>query len=408
MNILLCNHYAGSHRHGMEYRPYYLAREWVRLGHHVTIVAASRSHVRQQNPDCRAGLTEEWIDGVRYVWLPTPAYEGNGARRVVNIFSFVGQLLRFRSRVTGDWRPDAVIASSTYPLDIVPTSRIARRYDAKLLFEVHDLWPLTPIELGHMSRWHPFIMALQWAEDFAYRRADCVVSMLPKAASYMQDRGLRSNKFVHIPNGVDVQEWKALNQPLSEEHRDAIRRHQERGRFLIGYAGAHGVANALEVLVDAATHLRDSPAAFLLVGQGPEKTHLQQRARAAGLPNIEFLPPIPKQAVPAFLRAMDALYIGLVRQPLFRFGVSPNKLFDYMMAGRPVIHAIDTPGDLVAESGCGLSCAAEDPLAVAATVRELIERPTAELAAMGERGRQFVLRHHAYEGLARHFLEVMT
>ena len=408
MNILLCNHYAGSHRHGMEYRPYYLAREWVQLGHHVTIVAASRSHVRQQNPDCRAGLTEEWIDGVRYVWLPTPAYEGNGVRRVVNIFSFVGQLLRFRSRVTGDWRPDAVIASSTYPLDIVPTWRIARRYDARLLFEVHDLWPLTPIELGRMSRWHPFIMALQRAEDFAYRRADCVVSMLPKADSYMRERGMQPGKFVHIPNGVEVQEWNSLNQSLSDEHREAIRRHREAGQFLVGYAGAHGVANALDVLIEAAAQLRDSPAAFLLVGQGPEKTPLQQRARDAGLTNIEFLPPIPKPAVPAFLRAMDALYIGLVRQPLFRFGVSPNKLFDYMMAGRPVIHAIDTPGDLVAESGCGLSCAAEDPLAVAATVRELIERPAAELAAMGERGRQFVLRNHAYEGLARRFLEVMT
>src|SRR3954470_24956410 len=106
MNIVLINHYAGSVRHGMEYRPYYMARAWMRRGHRVTVVAASRSHVRQVAPEVNGDLSEEEIDGIRYVWLKTPPYEGNGARRVANILSFVGQLLRHGARLTRAARPD--------------------------------------------------------------------------------------------------------------------------------------------------------------------------------------------------------------------------------------------------------------------------------------------------------------
>ncbi|NLF71265.1 MAG: glycosyltransferase family 4 protein [Candidatus Anammoximicrobium sp.] len=408
MNILLCNHYAGSHRHGMEYRPYYLAREWVRRGHHVTIVAASRSHLRQQNPSCAERAAVEWIDGIRYVWLRTPPYAGNGIRRVANMFSFVGQLLRRGGDVVGDWRPDAVIASSTYPLDILPTHRLARRYHAKLLFEVHDLWPLTPMELGGMSRWHPFIMSLQWAEDFAYRRADRVVSLLPKADSYMRQRGMAADKFQHIPNGVDLGEWERCDQKLPESHERIIRDERQAGRFLVGYAGGHGLSNALEFLLAAAEQLRDQPVTFLLVGQGPEKPTLEQIAQVRGLTNVRFLAPLPKAAVPSFLTDMDALYLGWRRQPLYRFGISANKLFDYMMAARPVIHSIETAADPVAESGCGVCCAPEDPAAIARATRELLERHPDERQRMGRLGREYVLRHHTYATLADRFLEVLT
>lgn len=405
MNILLSNHYAGSPRHGMEYRPYYLAREWVRQGHQVTIVAASRSHLRTQNPQLQDPLAEEWIDGIRYVWLQSPGYCGNGVRRVVNMLSFVTHFVRQGTRIVGDWRPDAVIASSTYPWDIVPARRLARRYGARLVFEVHDLWPLTPIELGGMSRWHPFIVALQWAEDFAYRHADRVVSLLPKADSYMRQRGMAAHKFMHIPNGIDPAEWEAGEQTLPERHQETIRQERAAGRFLVGYAGGHGLSNALDVLLAAAAQARELPVTFLLVGQGPEKAALERAAGEQGLTNVWFLPPVPKAAVPALLTRMDALYLGWRRQPLYRFGISANKLFDYMMAARPVIHAIETASDPVAESSCGISCAPDDPAAVAGALRDLLRRTPAERERLGQRGRDYVLRHHAYGTLACRFLE---
>lgn len=167
MNLLLINHYAGSPHHGMEYRPYYLAREWVRAGHAVTIVAASFSHVRQRQPDVPSGGREEAIDGITYRWFATPAYVGNGVARLLNIWAFLRRLWRDAPRLAQHIRPDVVIASSTYPFDIWVARRIARLARARLVYEVHDLWPASPVELGGMPRWHPFVRLCQKAENDA-------------------------------------------------------------------------------------------------------------------------------------------------------------------------------------------------------------------------------------------------
>ena len=407
MNILLINHYAGSKVHGMEYRPFYMAREWMGLGHRVTIVAASSSHLRTVPPVTQGDYTAEDVGGISYVWLRAPGYRGNGVRRVLNIGTFISQLLRHRTRLIRDCRPDVVIASSTYPLDNVPAHLIAKACDARLVYEVHDLWPLTPMELGGMSSRHPFIMLMQWAEDFAYRKADRIVSMLPYAAEHMQRHGMAPHKFVHVPNGIDPVEWQGPGTPIPPEHGDTLARLKAEGRFILGYAGSHGVSNALTFLVDSARLLQAQPVTLVLVGQGPEKNSLQQRAQRMGLDNIMFLPPVPKASIQALLTAIDACFIGWNRKPIYRFGVSPNKLFDYMMAGRPVIHAIEAPGDLVAESGCGLSIPPESPQAIADATLRLMALSPAEREAMGRRGRQYVLAHHDYRVLARQFLEAI-
>lgn len=145
----------------------------------------------------------------------------------------------------------------------------------------------------------------------------------------------------------------------------------------------------------------------MLVGQGPEKESLERVASAERLRNVVFLPPVPRVSVGALLDHFDACYIGLKRSPLFRFGVSPNKLLDYMMAGRPVIHAIDAGNDLVAGSGCGVSVPPEDPGAIADAVRRLMRATPAERLRMGRAGRAYVLKHHDYRVLAERFLEAI-
>jgi glycosyltransferase involved in cell wall biosynthesis len=408
MNILLIDHYAGSPRYGMEYRPYYLAREWVKMGHDVTIVGGSYSHLRIQQPNIERRVTEEDIEGVRYVWLKTPRYRGNGSRRVLSMFSFIGGLWRNYKSVVGAFPPDAVIASSTYPLDIFPAYRIAKKYQAKLVFEVHDLWPLTPVSIGGMSRRHPFIVMLQYAENYAYRKSDHVVSMLPNAYEHMQHHGLARKKFVYIPNGIDVGDWREPYEPVPQPHADCLKRLRGEGRFVVGYLGGHQPSNAMDTVLDAAEMLQDSPVAFMLVGSGSEKERLQARARDRGLSNVVFLPPVAKACVPGILAATDVLYVGFTNRPIFRFGISPNKLLDYMMAGKPVILSVDSANDLVAESGCGISCHGEDAVGVVDAVRRLMAISPDERAAMGNRGKDYVMLHHQYPSLARRFAEVLA
>ncbi len=403
MNILYINHYAGSPALGMEFRPYYLAREWVRAGHSVQMLAADFSHVRARQPQA----CDELIDGIAYRWLPTPPYQGNGLGRVRNIWAFCRQVWAMTGRLVREFQPDAVIASSTYPMDIWVARRIARRAGARLVFEVHDLWPLSPIELSGMSPQHPFIRLVQKAEDDAYRDADVVVSMLPKVSGYMAGRGLDLHKLHLVPNGITPDEWQGDAPPLRDDVAQAIFARRAAGCTVVGYAGSMGRPNALGHLLDAAALLQGEAIAVVMVGDGHERARLAQRVADEGLANISLLPPIPKAQIPSFLAAVDIAYIGWQRVPIYRFGIAPNKLMDYMMAGCAVLHSVEAGNDPVAESGCGLTVAPESAEAIADGLRRLAALPVAERRAMGARGRAFVLAEHTYPVLARRFLQAM-
>lgn len=407
MDILLINHYAGSPSHGMEFRPYFMAREWIKTGHRVRIVAASESHVRSAKISADGEFRQERIDGIDYLWLKTPPYAGNGAARAINIFSFVRQLTRHSDHILDSFKPDAVIASSTYPLDIHPAHRIARKAGAKLVWEVHDLWPLSPIELSGMSPWHPFILLMQHAENRACRVADKIVSMLPHTDEHLSRHGMAKEKFVYVPNGIHADAWDIDESQLPESQAKALDALKATGDTLVGYAGAHGLANALHHLIRAAEVTRALPVSYVLTGHGPEKEALQSEARKLGLDKVHFLDPVPKGAIPALLDKLDLLYIGLQRQSLFRFGISPNKLMDYMMAGKPIIQAIEAGNDLVTECGCGLTITPEEPNAIAEAVRQLHGLTPAERKKMGEYGRRYVSSHHDYPALAAKFLEAL-
>ncbi|MBT9455975.1 MAG: glycosyltransferase family 4 protein [Burkholderiaceae bacterium] len=403
MRILLINHYAGSPELGMEYRPYYLAREWVRAGHQVLILGASQSHVRSQQPQPGSQV----LDGIHYCWYETPPYEGNGLGRVKNIWAFCRQVWKDADILAQSFQPDAVIASSTYPMDIWVARRIARAAKARLVYEVHDLWPLSPIELSGMSARHPFALLCQKAENDAYRDADVVVSMLPKVQDHMQSHGLDLRKLVIVPNGIALDEWQGEGEPLALPLADHLAAQRAAGRLVLGYAGSHGLPNALDVLLDAAKLLKDEPVAIVMVGGGHEKARLEARVREEGLANVAMFEPIPKAQIPALLAAFDVAYIGWQRVPIYRFGIAPNKLMDYMMAGCAVLHSVEAGNDPVAEAGCGLTVAPQDAWAVADGVRQLAKLTPLQRREMGQRGRDFVLARHTYPVLAQRFIEAL-
>ncbi|MBE7419287.1 MAG: glycosyltransferase family 4 protein [Ideonella sp.] len=410
MNLLLLNHYAGGPAFGMEYRPYYLAREWVRAGHRVQIVAGSYSHVRARQPEVTGRVRDETIDGIAYRWLATPAYSGNGAARARNIASFLGRLWAQAGALARDFAPDAVIASSTYPMDIWPARRIARLCAprrAKLVYEIHDLWPLSPIELAGMSPTHPFARVCQRAENDAYRHADVVVSMLPKVHEHVAAHGLDLQRLAIVPNGIDPDEWQRAAEPLRDDVRAALDAARSGARLVVGYAGSMGLPNALDTLLDAARLLADEPFAFVLVGDGHERARLAQRVRQETIANVTLLPPIPKAQVPSFLSRLDVAAIGWQRVPIYRFGIAPNKLMDYMMAGCAVLHAVEAGNDPVADAGCGITVAPESAPVMADGLRRLATAGPEARRAMGERGRAHVLAHHSYPVLARRFVEAL-
>ena len=405
MTILMISHYAGAPQYGMEFRSYYMAREWVAMGHRVVIVGSAFSHLRKVQP--AAG--HETIDGIEYLWLPSRRYKGNGAGRVLSMFQFIMGVYRNIKPLTS-LHPDMVIASSVYTFDIYPCHRIARKCHARLVYEVHDLWPLSPMVIGHYSRWHPFIWLLQRGENYAYRHCSMVVSILDKAYPHMKRHGLAPNRFCCIPNGYRSDEWatsEAIGLPT--EHTRLLDSLKAQGCTIVGFAGGHTYSTAMQVLLLAASRLRTrQDLAFVLVGQGPQKAELITLAKELQLTNFHFLPPVEKQAIPALLALFDICYAGGVHSILHQYGTSFNKITDYMVAGKPIVNSVDEPHSLIERVGCGLQVEAENPDQVAQAIAQLADMPAEARAAMGALGHTYATQNLEYRTLAQRFIDAVS
>ncbi len=395
MNILLINHYAGSPEIGMEYRPFYMAKSLAEIGHSMFILGADHSHLRKIVP--QQGY--QTIDDVEYLWLKSKAYNGNGVGRVINIFSFLFEAFK-KAREIIEWsKPDVIVASSTYPLDNYLAHFLARKCGARVVYEVHDLWPLSPIEIGNISKWHPFMMLLQRAENYAYRKCDNVISMLPNTLEHMQAHGLSRGKFHYIPNGV-YQPSSVAGRELPSEHQELLLALKAKGRLIVGYAGGHAKSNALDHLLKAAQSCPE--AEFVLVGEGSEKAMLVSQSQ--DIENIHFLPAIHKDAVPSFLSCCDILTIVWLDSLLYRFGVSANKLFDYMLARKPVVQLLNSRYEPITLANAGYTASSFDEYVI--YLKKTINMTKEERCLLGEMGYRYVHEHHCYGKLAEKFIEV--
>ena len=402
MNILMISHYAGAPQYGMEFRSYYMAREWVRMGHRVTVVGAAFSHLRKVQPP----VGHETLEGINYLWLPTTHYEGNGIKRVLTMFQFCSPVYK-HSRELIDFKPDIVIASSVYTFDLYPCRHIARRTGAKLVYEVHDLWPLSVITIGGYSRKHPFILMLQHCENYAYRHCDMVVSILDKAFPHMQRHGLSEDRFCCVPNGYLKEEWENIdNISIPKEHEELLTRLHQEGKIIVGFAGGHTQSTAMDVLLDAAGLLKErSNLAFVLVGNGPQKAELVTKAQSENLSNVFFLPPIDKNCIPKLLQQFDICYAGGIHSTLHRYGTSFNKIIDYMLAAKPIVKSVDEPGSEVERVGCGIQVEAENASQVRDAIVTLANMSEEERENMGAKGLRYATENLEYHALSQQFID---
>lgn len=403
MRILLINHYAGSPTMGMEFRPYYFAKNWIQSGHDVFILAADNSHLRKSKIKVKKSFELQNIDGINYIWVKTPKYHGNGILRVMNIFSFVLKTFFHAKKLAKKIKPDIVIASSTYPIDNYTARKISKFSKAKHIYEVHDLWPLSPMELGNMSKYHPFIMIMQHGENFAYKYCNAVISMLPKTKEHMQNHGLDLKKWHYVPNGILPDEWKNPDD-IPDSYKSIFNKLKNENKILIGYAGGHAISNAIDTLIDAAEILKEHDRIqFILVGDGVEKKKLMEKA--SELSNVIFLDPVRKKSIPVLLEKMDILVLGTQRKNIYKYGISMNKLMDYMMAGKPIIEYIS--GDnLIETAKAGLSCDSENPQQLANCILKLSNLSENELKQLGKNAKKYVLENHNIPVLAKKCLDI--
>lgn len=386
----MINHYALPATEAGGTRHYSLARELVSRGHQVTIIASAFRHARVTGSQSsgKKNLISD-LDGVQFVELPTPAYYGNGIGRVRNMLTFAHRVLKI-SESGQLHRADVIMGSSPHPFAALAARRVARRHGVPFVLEIRDLWPASLVQVAGASRFHPFIVLLGWIERSLYRSADAIVSVLPRAKQHIVARGGNADRIVWIPNGVDFSIVGSSATP------------KEAGPFTVMYTGAMGRANALDSLLDAAKHIQDALPAirFRFIGDGPERARLQERARTEALSNVSFEEPIAKQRIFNALHEADVMLVSTLDVDLYTYGLSLNKLFDYLASGRPIVFGASCPDNPVVESGAGLVVEPENGAAMAKAIQSLYKMSERDRAELGEKGRRYAKEHHDIKLLA--------
>jgi glycosyltransferase involved in cell wall biosynthesis len=400
MRVWIVNHYAVRPSDAGGTRHFSLARRLTELGHEVTIIASAFDHSSRTERHLRPGegWAVETIDGIHFLWIRTPPYQGNTGARVWNMISFAWVVLRGRA-TRGLATPDVILGSSPHLFAAFAAQCVASRRGLPFVLEIRDIWPETLVLLGGYSRWHPFIMLLAWMERRLYRRSGAVVTLLPRSGEHVVKCGGHDSSLAYVPNGVDLS--------LFPEQKEA----EDVGTVTLMYAGAHGSANNLDYLLDCASVLQAEgirDVRFVLVGDGPDKSRLQQRAHSQELKNVVFRPPVPKREMARLLQEADGFLMVLRSSPLFQWGISPNKLWDYMAVGRPVFFAVSTPFNPVAEASSGFTVDPADPRDLAAAIRQFRSLPHDQRVAMGRRGREFVAREHDMKKLGDRLESVLV
>lgn len=407
MNIWYIHPYGGGPGVGRLFRPWHLAREWAKLGATCQVFVARFHHLLDRSEMLPAAMD---VAGVRYETLKTGRYEGNGLGRVLQMLAFCGSMWGLRKRVGKDLqKPDVIIVSSPHPFIIYPALLLARRFKAKLVFEVRDLWPLSIVKMAGTSKFHPFVWLSSHAERLAYRRADITASLLAGVDRYCEEIGVPPKRFLWVPNGVEA-ERDHPERPCEGEGGAAaacMESWQAEGRFVIVYTGALGHPNAIDVLVDAMQQLAcredGRKVACVIVGDGGLAK--EYRAQAADVGAIRFAGRVPKRQALWFVRHADAAYGGLrAYDDVFQYGISPNKLLDYLVEGVPVVLPTKAYMDPVTESGGGICVPDNDPAKVAEAILALSRLSRAEREEMMERAKSYISQKFDYGRIAERYL----
>ncbi|WP_150909693.1 glycosyltransferase family 4 protein [Marinobacter halotolerans] len=401
--VWIINQYASTPQYGYAGRHYYLGQELAKQGYRVYLITSSSHHLLREKPSFDSAFRFEGEGGFTVVWVNMPDYsEAHSKIRALGWLLFSWRIIKLSKFIKDS--PDVIVCSSPSLLSFLGAKKLSKRFKARLVFEVRDIWPLTLTEIGGHRPSHPFIRLMQWVEDKAYRDSDVVISNLKNSVHHMISRGMDPRKFFWIPNGfslLEVSQKAALNSLALEQIPS--------GKFLVGYTGAIGTANALDTLIAAAERLKEySEIAFVLVGAGKEKRVLKQLVIRKNLKNVYFVDPIPKIEIQAMLAKFDACYIGLTKDPIFRFGVSPNKLFDYLYSGKPIIYAVDSDDyKPVEEAEAGLQVPAQDEAKLSEAVLKLYEMSAEQRQTLGNNGRKLALDQYEYSQLAHQFADVL-
>lgn len=381
-------------------RSYEFGQCLLRAGHRVTVItgAATGSGL---SADPTGEVAEQDVDGIRVLCLPVQYSNKMGFINRVRSF---GRFARDAAGIGGKLDADVVFATST-PLTVgLPGMKIARKLNVPFVFEVRDLWPEVPIAMGVVK--NPLLAwYLKRMERRIYRAASRIIALSPGIKEGICRSGYPADRVAMVPNSADT----TLFRPGDNKDLDA--QFGPPGEFRLVFTGAHGLANGLDAVLDAVLELKRRGVQgirFVFIGRGSQRDRLIQRSRDEGTADmISWIEPVPRSELATILPRMDVGMMILKNLPAFYYGTSPNKFFDYISSGLPVLN--NYPGwlaNMIGENNCGRIAPPDDPQAFADAVLWLRDH-RGELAGMGQRARNLAESQFAREQLGTQFVSVL-
>lgn len=380
MRVLYFHQHFSTPKGSTGIRSYEMARRLLQRGHQVTMVCGSYSggQTGLSSPFVR-GRREGQVDGIDIIEFDLAYSNEDGFLK--RAWTFLGFALRSIGLAMG--RNYDLLFATTTPLTAGIPGIFARWLRGKpFVFEVRDLWPELPRAMGVIS--NPLILMLMSALEWAsYRSAHRLIGLSPGIVDGIAKRGVDPDKIELVPNGCDL---ALFGEPSTPWRPDRV----GKSDLMAVFTGTHGVANGLAAVLDGAAELQHrgrEDIKLVLVGQGRLKAELQQSAAGLGLKNVVFHDPVDKTKLSGLMASADIGMQILANVPAFYFGTSPNKFFDYIAAGLPVLN--NYPGwlaEIIEREGCGLVVPAQDAAAFADALEQVADNREL-LEEMGARGR---------------------
>jgi len=403
--VWIFNHYAVTPDMSAGTRHYDFAKGLAGRGYKTTIFASSFLRGKELKLDKNEKHKIENLDGLNFVWVKTFPCQKNDWRRVINMLSYMHRAYWLGRKIAGEAcgieKPDVIIGSSVHLFAVYTAYLLSKRYKVPFIMEVRDLWPQTLIDMG-VSKWHPFIILLRKLEKYLYKRADKIITVLGGADKYIESLGIKFNGTALVPNGVDLEGFNIKETNFKNQ------KPLDSG-FTVIYAGAIGKANNLDVVIKAAEILyKGHPdIKFLFIGDGQEKTRLSRIVKEKHLNNVKFKEPVPRREIGGVLANADGLLFNLEDSPVFKYGISSNKLFDYLASGKPVIFSCNAANNPVEEAKAGITVSPNNPEKLASSILKLYHMPKKQKEEMGKRGREYVEKYHSIPVLVDKLEEVI-
>lgn len=367
MRIWLINHYAVPIQYYPLARTTNFAKYLMRMGHEVTIFAASAVHNSTVNLIEDGSLfREEYVDDIHYVYVRCRSYTGNGLGRISNMFEFAWRL---ESVCENFPKPDAILASSATPMACKEGLKIAKKYGVKAIAEITDLWPESFVSFGLVSKYNPILIPMYRYEKKMYEYADEIIFSMEGAYDYIKDRGWEGSipraKTHYINNGVDLEIFDYNKEHYAIKDEDL----ENDGIFKVVYTGSIRLVNNIGKLLDAAKSINNPKVKFLLWGKGDELEMLQQRVIEEKIENVVFKGYVDKKYVPYIASQADLNIVSFLPASVDeKYGISPNKLFDYIAAGRPILAVFPCKYNPAVQAGAGEDIEAPSVANIAAAI----------------------------------------